>query len=339
MGMEIVFIAIVFLAIVFFIKAIRIVKQAEVMVIERLGSYNRTLTSGPNFVIPFFDQAREIEWKYSRDVGGRSVSYMQQLDRIDLRETVYDFPSQAVITKDNVSIQISAMIYFQVTDPLKAVYQIASLPMAIEKLTQTTLRNVIGELELDQTLISRDTINTKLRVILDEASNKWGVKVTRVELQDITPPPAIRDAMEKQMRAERERRATILEAEGNKRSQILKAEGEKEAAINKAEGEKRARILEAEGMAEAKIKVAEGEKQSIALVADTVAAHSNPANYLISIKYIEALQKMTEGKDNKLVYMPFEATGILGAVGAVKELVEQRANENRNENRPRPPFK
>jgi regulator of protease activity HflC (stomatin/prohibitin superfamily) len=325
--MELVIVAFAFVvfAVIFFASAIRIVKQAEVIVIERLGKYNRTLGAGLDFVIPFFDQSRRIEWKYSRDIGGRSVSYIEQLDRIDLRETVYDFPQQAVITKDNVSIQINALIYFQITDPFKAVYQVANLPMAIEKLTQTTLRNVIGELELDQTLISRETINAKLRAILDEASNKWGVKVNRVELQDITPPPAIRDAMEKQMRAERERRAIILEAEGNKRSQILKAEGEKEAAINKAEGEKRARILEAEGMAEAKIKVAEGEKQSIALVSDTVAQYSNPANYLISIKYIEALQHMTQGKDNKLVYMPYEATGILGAVGAVKELVEQQA--------------
>lgn len=319
--------AFVFLAGAFFVKALKIIKQAEVMVIERLGSYNRTLTSGPNFVIPLFDQARTIEWKYSRDIGGRSVSYLQTLDRIDLRETVYDFPQQAVITKDNVSIQINALIYFQITDPLKAVYQVASLPMAIEKLTQTTLRNVIGELELDQTLISRETINAKLRLILDEASNKWGVKVNRVELQDITPPPAIRDAMEKQMRAERERRAIILEAEGNKRSQILKAEGEKEAAINKAEGEKRARILEAEGAAEAKVRVAEGEKQAIHLVSETVAQYSNPANYLISIKYIDALQNMTTGKDNKLVYMPYEATGILGAVGAVKEMIAQQSTK------------
>jgi regulator of protease activity HflC (stomatin/prohibitin superfamily) len=323
-----VWLVVVFLAIVFFAKAIRIVKQSEVMVIERLGSYNRTLAAGPNFVIPFFDQVRQIEWKFSRDIGGRSVSYIENLDRIDLRETVYDFPQQAVITKDNVSIQINALLYFQVTDPLRAVYQVASLPMAIEKLTQTTLRNVIGELELDQTLISRETINAKLRAILDEASSKWGVKVNRVELQDITPPPVIRESMEKQMKAERERRAIILEAEGNKRSQILKAEGAKEAAINKAEGEKRARILDAEGIAEAKIKVAEGEKQSIALVSDTVAQYSNPANYLISIKYIEALQNMTQGKDNKLVYIPYEATGILGAVGAIKELIAQKDGGN-----------
>ncbi|MDR1684235.1 MAG: SPFH/Band 7/PHB domain protein [Elusimicrobiota bacterium] len=331
--MEIALIVLVVLAVVFFIKGIKIVKQAEVIVVERLGKYNRTLSAGYNYIIPIFDNPRNIEWKYTRDVGGRFVSYLQLLERIDLREAVYDFPRQDVITKDNVSIQINALIYFQITDPLKAVYEVASLPMAIEKLTQTTLRNVIGELELDQTLISRETINAKLRAILDDASNKWGVKVNRVELQDITPPPAIRDAMEKQMRAERERRAIILEAEGNKRSQILRAEGEKEAAINKAEGEKRARILEAEGMAEAKVKVAEGEKEAIKLVADNVHQYSNPANYLISIKYIEALQKMVEGKDNKLVYMPFEATGILGAVGAVKELVEQQGKKSK----PNPP--
>lgn len=332
--MEIVLIVAVALAVAFFLKGLKIVKQAEVMVIESLGKYSRTLTSGPNWIIPLYDQPRQIEWKYSRDSGGRFISYLHMIDRIDLRETVYDFPRQDVITKDNVSIQINALIYFQITDPLKAVYEIASLPTAIEKLTQTTLRNVIGELELDQTLISRETINTKLRIILDEASNKWGVKVNRVELQDITPPPAIKDAMEKQMRAERERRAIILEAEGQKRSAILKAEGDKEAAINKAEGEKRARVLDAEGVAEAKIKIAEGEKEAIKLVADNVSQYSNPANYLISIKYIEALQKMVEGKDNKLVYMPYEATGILGAVGAVKELVEQKVNSGK----PRPPF-
>ncbi len=309
--------------VVFFSKAILIVKQAEVIIIERLGRYKETLASGPNLIVPIIDKPRKIEWKYSRDMNGRLISYSEMLDRIDLRETVYDFPSQDVITKDNVSIRISALIYFQVTDSLRVAYEVASLPLAIEKLTQTTLRNLIGELELDQTLISRETINAKLRAILDEASNKWGVKVNRVELQDITPPPAIRDAMEKQMKAERERRAVILEAEGAKRSQILKAEGEKEAAINKAEGEKRARILEAEGLAEAKVKVAQGETEAIKIVANNVKDYSNPANYLISIKYIEALQKMVDGKDNKLVYMPYEASGILGAVGAVKELVEQ----------------
>ncbi len=322
--MEIVFITLVVFTVMFFAVSIRIIKQAEVMIIERLGRYNRTLSSGPNIIIPWFDKPRKIEWKTNREYAGRSISIIEMIDRIDMRETVYDFPRQDVITKDNVGIQINALIYFQITDALRAAYEITSLPTAIEKLTQTTLRNVIGELELDQTLISRETINAKLRDILDEASNKWGVKVNRVELQDITPPAAIRDAMEKQMRAERERRAIILEAEGAKRAKILAAEGEKEAKINRAEGEKRAQILAAEGNAEAKVKVAQGETEAIKIVASNVKDYSNPANYLISIKYIEALKEMVEGKDNKLVYMPFEATGILGAVGAVKELINQQ---------------
>ena len=319
--METVFITFFVLAIIFFIAGLKIVKQAEVIVIERLGRYNKTLASGPNFIIPWLDKPRLIEWKTAKEIGGRPFSYMSMIERIDLRETVYDFPRQDVITKDNVSIQINALIYFQITDPLKAVYEVASLPLAIEKLTQTTLRNVIGELELDQTLISRETINAKLRSILDEASNKWGVKVNRVELQDITPPPAIKDAMEKQMRAERERRAVILEAEGQKRSKILEAEGEKEAQINRAEGQKQAKILDAQGVAEARIKVAEAEAIALKAITENIKEYSNPANYLISVRYIEALQKMTDGKDNKLVYMPYEATSVLGAVGAVKEMI------------------
>lgn len=315
--METALIVFAVLAIVFFCFGIRIVQQATVIIVERLGKYNGMLTSGINFMIPFFDKPKLIEWRYPGHMRTQYISV------IDLRETVYDFPPQDVITKDNVNIKINALIYFQITDPLRVAYEVTSLQLAIEKLTQTTLRNVIGELELDQTLISRETINAKLRTILDEASNKWGVKVNRVELQDITPPPAIREAMEKQMKAERERRAVILEAEGTKRSKILQAEGEKEAAINKAEGLKRAKVLAAEGEAEAKIKVAQAEAEAVKIIADNLNQFANPANYLISIKYIEALQKMVDGKDNKLVYMPYEATGILGAVGAVKELVTQ----------------
>jgi len=321
-------IAVLIVAVVFFIlmalAGFTQVQQAQVMIIERFGSYYTTLHSGLHFIIPIIDKPRQIEWKFTREIYGKSASYLGMIDRIDLRETVYDFPSQDVITRDNVNIKINALIYFQITDPLRATYEVASLPMAIEKLTQTTLRNVIGELTLDQTLTSRDTINSKLRTILDAASNKWGVKVNRVELQDITPPPSIREAMEKEKKAEQERRAVILESEGEKRSKILRAEGEREAQINKAEGEKRARILEAEGFAEAKIRVAEAEKQAVKIVAEAVSQYSNPANYVVSLKYIEALEKMVEGKDNKLVYMPYEATGILGAVGAVKELVNKK---------------
>ncbi|MCL2888022.1 MAG: SPFH/Band 7/PHB domain protein [Elusimicrobia bacterium] len=323
-GLVIFAVVIILLAVFIISRGIRVIRQAEVMIIERLGKYHETLTSGINLIVPFIDTPRRIEWKKTADIGGRSVSYTEMLERIDLRETVYDFPRQSVITKDNVSIEINALIYFQVTDPLRATYEITSLPTAIEKLTQTTLRNVVGELDLDQTLTSRETINSKLSHILDDASNKWGVKVNRVELQDIIPPKEIKEAMEKQMRAERDKRAAILEAEGLKQSQILKAEGIKESEIKKAEGSRQSQILEADGQAQARVRVAEGEAAAVKMVSDTVAVHSNPAQYLISLKYIEALQKMVDGKDNKLVYMPYEATAILGAVGAVKELINKQ---------------
>ena len=326
-GLVVLLAIVVFFAIFFAAKAIKIVSQSEEMIIERFGRYNCTLKAGLNWIVPIIDKPREIAWKVTYDSGPHSYSTIRMVDRIDMRENVYDFPSQSVITRDNVTVQINALLYFQVVDSHAASYEISSLPLAIEKLTQTSLRNVIGELTLDETLSSRDTINAKLRVILDEASNKWGVKVNRVELQDITPPPAMREAMEKQKKAEQEKRAMILEAEGQKKAQILQAEGLKEAAINKAEGEKKARILEAEGIAEAKMRVAEGETNAIRIVADNVKNYSNPANYLISIKYIEALQQITDGKQNKLVFMPYEASGILGAVGAVKELVEQKAKQ------------
>jgi len=218
------------------IKGIRIVKQSESMIIERLGKYSSTLEAGINVIIPIIDKPRTVQWRYAVEDGqGRRYVTYKTRERIDLRETVFDFPKQSVITKDNVVTEINALIYFQIVDPVKSVYEINNLPNAIEKLTQTTLRNVIGELELDDCLASRDTINNKLRIILDDATNKWGVKVNRVELQDINPPQDIKEAMEKQMRAERNRRAQIIEAEGTKKATILNAEGQKEAAINEAE--------------------------------------------------------------------------------------------------------
>lgn len=318
-------IAFIFFVIVIVAKGIVIVKQAQVVIIERFGKYLETLTPGINWIIPIMDKPHLMEWRNSReylDASGRTrtVPFMEMRGTIDMRETVYDFPRQNVITKDNVGIEINALLYFQITDPIKAAYKVESLPTAIEKLTQTTLRNIIGEMDLDQTLTSREIINTKLQVILDDASNKWGVKVNRVELQDIIPPTAIREAMEKQMKAERDRRAVILEAEGSKSSRILQAEGIRESEIKKAEGMKQAAILEAEGIAEAKIKVAQAEAESVKIVASTVAQSSNPASYMISLKYIEALTKMTEGKDNKIIYMPYEASNVLGAVAAIKDL-------------------
>ena len=225
-----VLVAIVICALILVKKSLVIIPQSETKIIERLGRYYATLKPGINIIIPFIDRAKPII-TMSR---GR---YMYATS-IDLREQVYDFDKQNVITKDNVQTQINALLYFQIVDPFKAVYEISNLPNAIEKLTQTTLRNIIGELELDQTLTSRDTINTKLRAVLDDATNKWGIKVNRVELQDITPPESVLQAMEKQMQAERNKRATILTSEGQKAAAILKSEGEKTAIINKAEADK-----------------------------------------------------------------------------------------------------
>ena len=226
-------------------------------------------------------------------------------------------------TKDNVGTEINALLYFQIMDPVKAMYEIENLPLAIEKLTQTTLRNVIGELDLDECLTSRDTINAKLRTILDEASNKWGVKVNRVELQDINPPRDIREAMEKQMRAERDKRAQIIDAEGTKRAVILQAEAVQQKQINEAEGQKQAQILEAEGDAQARIRRAQGEAQAISLVSEAIkGTKADPANYLIAMRYLETLAEMTSGQNNKVVYIPYEATGVLSSVGGIKDMLD-----------------
>ncbi|MCX8473777.1 MAG: SPFH/Band 7/PHB domain protein [Sediminibacterium sp.] len=309
------------------IRSIKIIKQSETMVIERLGRYNRTLNSGIHIIVPLIDQTRKISWRYLVEFErSKTVSIKQEVSRIDLRENVYDFPKQNVITKDNVVTEVNAILYFQITDPIKAIYEIANLPDAIEKLTQTTLRNVIGEMDLDETLTSRDTINSKLRNVLDEASHKWGVKVNRIELQDINPPHDIRDAMEKQMRAERSKRAQILEAEGKKMQLTLEAEGEKIAVINRAEGAKQSRILQAEGEAEARLCVADAEAKAISAVNVSLQnGNINPAQYLIAMRYIEALKEMVSGKDNKMIYMPYEATAVLSSLGGIKELFNSNA--------------
>jgi regulator of protease activity HflC (stomatin/prohibitin superfamily) len=310
------------------IKGIRIVKQSESMIIERLGKYSSTLEAGINVIIPIIDKPRTVQWRYAVEDGqGRRYVTYKSRERIDLRETVFDFPKQSVITKDNVVTEINALIYFQIVDPVKSVYEINNLPNAIEKLTQTTLRNVIGELELDDCLASRDTINNKLRIILDDATNKWGVKVNRVELQDINPPQDIKEAMEKQMRAERNRRAQIIEAEGTKKATVLNAEAQKEAAINEAEGHKQAKILYAEGEATARIKVAEAEAQAIhKIAAAVVETKADPAQYLIAIKYIDTLEQILRegGAGQKTVFMPYEASGLMSSVGGLKELLENK---------------
>ena len=315
--------AVAIFAVVVVSKGIRIVQQAQTMIVERLGRYHKTLGSGVNLIIPILDRPREIDWRFSKQLAsGDIIVQRYKTERIDLREAVYDFPRQSVITKDNVVTEINALIYYQVTDPVRAVYEIANLPDAIEKLTQTTLRNVIGEMDLDETLASRDTINNKLRAILDDATNKWGVKVNRVELQDISPPRDIKDAMEKQMRAERERRASIITAEADKRSRILEAEGIKEAEINKAEGDKQARILNAEAEANARLKVAEAEAAAIERLTQAIGKlGGDPAKYLIAIRYIESLKEMVSGQNNKVIYMPYEASAVLSSLGGIREML------------------
>lgn len=326
MGTIIIVALIALIVIIFALSGLKIIQQGETKVIERLGKYHSTLSSGINIIWPILDKPRKIYSRYVREgYGGEAHVVVRLSDRIDLREQVYDFPEQSVITKDNVTTRINALLYFQIVDPFKAVYEIDNLPNAIEKLTQTTLRNVIGELELDETLTSRDTINSKLRAVLDEASNKWGVKVNRVELQDITPPESVRNAMEQQMQAERERRAKILKAEGEKTSAILKSEGEKESRINRATADKESQILMAEGEARAKILQAEAEATAIAKISEAIqGTGSNPASYMLAVKYIETMKEMVSGKDNKTVYMPYEASSMLSSLGGIKDLFEKQ---------------
>ena len=307
-----IFIALIICALIVVKKSLVIIPQSETKIIERLGKYYATLKPGINIIIPIIDRAKEI-------VTMRRGRYIYS-NSIDLREQVYDFDKQNVITKDNVQTQINALLYFQIVDPFKAVYEISNLPNAIEKLTQTTLRNIIGELELDQTLTSRDTINTKLRAVLDDATNKWGIKVNRVELQDITPPESVLQAMEKQMQAERNKRATILTSEGEKAAAILKSEGEKTAIINKAEADKQMAILNAEGEAQAKIRKAEAEAIAIQKITEAVGKSTNPANYLLAQKYIKMLEDVASGDKTKTVYLPYEATNLMGSIGGIKDL-------------------
>ena len=305
---------------------VRVIEQSQVMIIERLGKYKRMLTSGVNFILPFVDKPRPMMMQFvveSRD--GTMQMITRFVTKIDLRESVFDFPRQNVITSDNVAIEINALLYFQISDPPRAMYEIQNLPDAISKLTQTTLRNVIGGMDLDQTLTSRDSINAHLKTILDEATDKWGVKVNRVEIQDIIPPADIRAAMEKQMRAERDRRAAILEAEGLKAAAILNAEGEQQSAIKIAEGTKQSAILTAEGEARARIAKAEAEKDALNLIKAALA--DNPeqtAQYLVSMRYIDELSAIA-GQDGqgRLVFMPFEASGFISSMGALSELFKK----------------
>jgi regulator of protease activity HflC (stomatin/prohibitin superfamily) len=303
--MELALLYVIILIVLFFvaIKGIRIVRPYQKGLIERLGKYQRTVGSGLTFIIPF----------------------IETLKTVDMREMVVDVPPQDVITKDNVVVQVDAVIYYEVTDPVKVTYNVGNFYMAVTKLAQTNLRNLIGDMELDKSLTSREVINNKLREILDEATDKWGTRVTRVELQRIEPPADVTEAMHRQMKAERDRRAMILEAEGKKQSAILEAEGHKRAAILKAEGDAEAvkRVADAE-----KYKlttVAEGEALAILNVFKAI-HKGEPTNDLIAIKYLDALEAIANGQANK-VFLPLETSGILGSIAGIGELFKEKGSK------------
>jgi regulator of protease activity HflC (stomatin/prohibitin superfamily) len=324
-GAGIFFFFFVFLAVALLIiavKTVKIVPQATVMLIERLGRFSRVATSGLNIIVPFLDKPRSVYWTNTRP----------GLASIDLRELFIDLPPQPVITRDNVTIHVDSVVYWQITDPIKAVYEVADLVGGIVQLTITGMRSVMGEMDLDHTLSSRDQINAKLRIILDEATDKWGVKVTRVDVKNINPPEDVRLTMEKQMTAERNRRALVLQAEGDKQAAITRAEGEKQAAITRAEGEKESNILQANGAAQARLLAAQAESEAIARISDAMEGHGNPAQYLITARYIESLRDMTRGNNSKVIFMPVETSGMLSSIGAVKEMFaetgEKRADRD-----------
>lgn len=290
----------IFILIIAF-KTIKIVKQSEVYIIERLGKFHKIADAGLTIIIPFFDHVRSV---------------------VSLKEQTMDIPPQGVITQDNVTLTIDTVVFYQITDPAKAVYEIQSLKKGIEYLAITTIRDIVGKMDLDGTFSSRDSINQELRVILDEATDKWGCKINRVEIKDITPPADIRDAMEKQMNAERNKRAAILQAEGERQSAILAAEGKKEAAILEAEAEKESQIRRAAGEAEAIKKVAEAKAQEVHMVYDAI-KKANPDEKLVQLKSLEALQEVAKGEANK-VFIPFEATNVLSSLGAAGEMLKEK---------------
>lgn len=294
----------IILAVVIILSTVRIVPQAYAYVVERLGAYKETWSVGLHIKIPFFDKVAR---------------------KVNLKEQVVDFPQQPVITKDNVTMQIDTVVYFQITDPKLYSYGVENPIMAIENLTATTLRNVIGDLELDETLTSRETINTQMRATLDEATDPWGIKVNRVELKNIIPPAAIQDAMEKQMKAERERREAILIAEGEKKSAILRAEGHKESVVLEAEGEKESAILRAEAKKEATIREAEGQAEAIRTVQKANAQgiefikSAGADDAVIQLKSLEAFAKAADGKATKII-IPSEIQSLAGMVKSVTEI-------------------
>lgn len=322
--MQYIFIGLIILAIIILISGIKFVPQANEYVVERLGTYARSLHAGPHYVIPFFEKVAK---------------------RVSVKEQVADFKPQPVITKDNVTMQIDTVVFYRITDSKLYTYGVERPLSAIENLTATTLRNIIGELELDSTLTSRDVINAKITAILDEATDPWGIKVNRVELKNIIPPREIQDSMERQMKAERERREKILQAEGEKKSQVLVAEGEKqsqilraeaekEAEILRAEAEKQAMILHADAVKQQKILEAEGEAEAIQMVQNALAEslvklnQSDPKDNVIALKSLEAFAKAADGRATKII-IPSEIQGLAGLVTSIKEVAANTAQQTK----------
>lgn len=294
-------IIIAIILIVFVAMSVKIVRQSEVYIIERLGKFHKIADAGLTIIIPFIDHVRSI---------------------VSLKQQTLDVAPQEVITKDNVTITINTVVFYRIMDPAKAVYEIQSLKKGIEYLSVTSIRDLVGKMDLDSTFSSRDTINDKLRSMLDEATNIWGCSIDRVEVQDITPPPDIRDAMEKQMNAERNKRAAILQAEGERQAAVLKAQGEKEAAILQADADRESKIRRAVGEAEAIRKVAEAKADEVKLVYGAM-MKANPNETLVQLKSLEALKDVANGEANK-VFIPFEATRALSSVGAISDILKDK---------------
>ena len=289
-------------------KSIKVVKQSEVYIIERLGKFYKVADAGLTIIIPFFDHVRSV---------------------VSLKQQTMDVPPQGVITKDNVTITIDTVVFYQITDPAKAVYEIQSLKKGIEYLAITTIRDIIGKMDLDETFSSRDGINNQLRVVLDEATDRWGCKIDRVEIKDITPPADIRDAMEKEMNAERNKRALILESEAQRQSAITIAEGKKQAAILEAEADREAKIRRAAGEAQAIKEVAEAKAKEIQMVYDAM-KKADPNDKLVQLKSLEALEEVAKGDANK-VFIPFEATSALSSLGAMAEAVKDNKKDKKTD--------
>ncbi len=301
----VIFIIIVILA----LKTIKVVRQSEVYIIERLGKFHKVAEAGLTIIVPFIDTVRSV---------------------VSLKQQTMDIPPQGVITSDNVTITIDTVVFYKITDPARAVYEIQSLKKGIEYLSITTIRDIVGKMELDETFSSRDVINEKLRVILDEATDAWGCKIDRVEIKDITPPADIRDAMEKQMNAERNKRALILEAEAERQSAITLAEGRKQAAILDAEADRESRIRRATGEAEAIKQVADAKAQEIQLVYEAI-KRSDPSEKLVQLKSLETLKEVAKGDANK-IFIPFEATASLASLGAVKDVMTEQHSKKSKQN-------